>query len=213
MVLVAGLAVVAPWTVRNAVRLHAFVPVSTETGNTLAGTYNAVSMHHGARWMEPRHTGVYRTIYRRLGGAQNDEALQRAVLRWVERHPAYPLEVAGADGARLLGLTGPAWAALSLRTMSLGDGLAILEWIGVLAGSALAVAGMWAARGRGVPLGFWLLLATLFVPVALVNGELRLGAPAQVLALVFGGLAVSTLSASARTRRERHRRAGVGAGG
>ena len=31
---------VAPWTVRNAVELHAFVPVTTQFGTALAGTYN-----------------------------------------------------------------------------------------------------------------------------------------------------------------------------
>src|SRR3954447_11403938 len=36
--------VLAPWAVRNAVELHAFVPVSTEAGPTLAGTYNRASM-------------------------------------------------------------------------------------------------------------------------------------------------------------------------
>ena len=197
-VVLVGLAVVAPWTARNAARLHAFVPVSTETGNTLAGTYNVVSMHHGARWMEPRHTGAYRAIYRRYGGAKNDQELQRAVLRWVGHHPAYPLEVAAANTGRLLGLTGPAWAALSLRTMSLADGMRALLWAGVLVGWALAAAGMWTARRRGVPAGFWLLLAVVFVPIALVNSELRLGAPAHALALVFAGLTVARLSESVR---------------
>jgi hypothetical protein len=131
------------------------------------------------------------------------------VLRWVEHHPAYPAKVAAADSARLLGLTGPAWAALSLRTMSLDDGPAIVVWVGVLAGTALAVAGMWAARDRGVPAGVWLLLAALFVPVALVNGELRLGAPAQVFALSFAGLAVCSLTAWARAPGGRRRRGRV----
>jgi len=35
--------VVAPWTIRNAVVMHALIPVSDETGGTLAGTYNPVS--------------------------------------------------------------------------------------------------------------------------------------------------------------------------
>src|SRR4051794_13498164 len=35
--------VIAPWTVRNALVLHAFVPVSDNAGYTLAGTYNPVA--------------------------------------------------------------------------------------------------------------------------------------------------------------------------
>src|SRR4051794_28365748 len=190
--LLAALAVVAPWTVHNAVGVHAFVPVSTETGNTLAGTYNDVSRRHDARWLEPRHTGAYHAIYRRYGAsAQGDAALRGAVLRWVERHPAYPLRVVAADSARLLGLTGPGWAAFSLHTMSLGRGMAFAVWLGVLLSTALTAAGMVAARGRGVPAGLWLLLAALFVPAALVNGELRLAAPAHALGLVFAGTALA----------------------
>src|SRR4051794_20908354 len=47
----AALAVVAPWTVRNAVVMHAFVPVSSNIGKTLAGAYNApaASGHHPRR--------------------------------------------------------------------------------------------------------------------------------------------------------------------
>lgn len=35
--------VLVPWTIRDAVELHRFVPVSDEAGITLAGTYNAAS--------------------------------------------------------------------------------------------------------------------------------------------------------------------------
>ena len=186
-VVVAAL-LIAPWTLRNATQLHAFVPVSTETGNTLAGVYNRASLRHGARWLLPAHTGAYRAIYRRYGaGAKADGALTDAVVRWVARHPAYPARVLVDNSARLLGLTGPAWAAFSLRTMSLGKAGA-----GVLAVTLLALAGARAARGRGAPRTVWLMLAALFVPVALVNGELRLGAPAQALLLPLAGLAVAT---------------------
>src|SRR5439155_886219 len=178
-VVVAAL-LIAPWTLRNATQLHAFVPVSTETGNTLAGVYNHASLRHGARWLLPAHTGAYRAIYRRYGaGAKADGALTGAVVRWVARHPAYPARVLVDNSARLLGLTGPAWAAFSLRTMSLGKAGAALVWAGVLAVTLLALAGARAARGRGAPRTVWLMLAALFVPVALVNGELRLGAPAR----------------------------------
>ncbi|MBV8711021.1 MAG: glycosyltransferase family 39 protein, partial [Solirubrobacterales bacterium] len=34
---------IAPWTIRNAVVMHGFVPVSDETGITLVGTYNPAS--------------------------------------------------------------------------------------------------------------------------------------------------------------------------
>jgi 4-amino-4-deoxy-L-arabinose transferase-like glycosyltransferase len=194
VVVVAALLVVAPWTVRNAEAFHELIPVSTETGNTLAGTYNPVSMRHGEQWLDPRRIGAYGSIYRRYGAsAAGDGALTRAVAGWVERHPATVPRVAVADGARLLGLAGgPGWAAFSLRTMSLGGGAGGVVWAGVLAVTLLALAGAWRTRGKGVPGALWLLLAALLVPGALVNGELRLGAPSQVVLIPLAGLALAS---------------------
>ena len=204
-VVVAAL-VVAPWTVRNAVELHAFVPVSTEVGNTLAGTYNPVSARHGAQWLEPQRTDAYHAIYRRYGAsAAGDAALTRAVLRWVASHPGYPFVVAAHNGARLLGLTGPAWAAFSLRTMSLGDDAGRLVWFGVLATTLLAAAGAWLGRRSASARLLWPVLVALWLPAALVNGELRLGAPAGALMSVFVGLAL--VRAAQRAPRSRAMRA------
>ena len=41
----AAILVVAPWTIRNELVLRAFVPVSTEAGGTLLGTYNRAAWH------------------------------------------------------------------------------------------------------------------------------------------------------------------------
>jgi hypothetical protein len=121
--------------------------------------------------------------------------LTRAVLGWVARHPAALAEVPAVNGARLLGLAGgPAWAAFSLRTMSLGGGAGEVVWAGVLAMTLLAAAGAWLTRARRAPAALWLLLAALLLPVALVNGELRLGAPAQVVLLPLAGLALARVS-------------------
>ena len=34
---------ILPWTIRNAVVMHHFIPVSDETGITIVGTYNVAS--------------------------------------------------------------------------------------------------------------------------------------------------------------------------
>jgi 4-amino-4-deoxy-L-arabinose transferase-like glycosyltransferase len=203
-VLAVAALVITPWTLRNGEAVDAFVPVSTETGNTLAGTYNPVSLRRDARWLDPRRIGAYRAVYRRYGAsAAGDAALTQAVAGWVERHPASVVQVGAADGARLLGLAGgAAWASFSLRTMSLGGGAGGVVWAGVLALTLLAAAGAWLARGRGVPPAFWLLLAALLLPGALVNGELRLGAPAQVMLLPLAGLAAARFQVHFRHKRQ-----------
>jgi hypothetical protein len=187
-VLVAA-AVIAPWTVRNAVHLHRFVPVSTETGNTLAGMYNRTSLRHHARWLEPRATGAYREVYARFQGSALDAALVPAVGRWVGRHPTYPLTVLAWNGGRLLGFDGPGWAALSLRTMSLGNRGATLVWLGTLAITLAAVAGAWCAARGGTPYALFAVPVALLLPAAAVNGEMRLGVPVQAVLAIFAAAA------------------------
>jgi 4-amino-4-deoxy-L-arabinose transferase-like glycosyltransferase len=189
-------AVIAPWTVRNAVHLHRFVPVSTETGNTLAGMYNTTSLRHHARWLEPGSTGAYRHLYRRLRGSALDAALVPAVGRWVCRHPTYPLTVLAWNGGRLLGFDGPGWAAESLRTMSLGNRGATLVWLGTLAITLAALAGIWrAARDGATPKALLAMPLALFLPVALVNGEMRLGVPLQAILAILAAAAFRRRSA------------------
>ncbi len=50
VVLLVGMTVltIAPWTIRNALQLHHFIPVSDETGITLVGTYNPQSAEFSA---------------------------------------------------------------------------------------------------------------------------------------------------------------------
>ena len=197
---VVGVLVVAPWTVRNAVELHAFIPVSTEVGNTLAGMYNPTSQHRGARWLLPQKVAhAYPRVYHRYGtGAAGDAALRRAVLRWIGRHPGYPFVVLVRNGARLLGLTGPGWAAWSLHTMTLRTDAGGAVWLGLLAITLLGAAGLWLGRRSRPARWLWLVWAVLFVPAALVNGELRLGAPAAALLSVFAGLALARAATGAR---------------
>jgi hypothetical protein len=200
VVVLLGLLVVSPWTIRNADALHTFVPVSTETGNTLAGTYNNISMRSGARWLDPRHFGLDRAIFRRYGAsAEADIALRDAVLHWVSRHPTYPLRVVTNDSARLLGLAGPDWAAFSLRTISLSGSPGALVWAGTLLASVLAAVGLALSRGRGI-WAYLLFVLALLLPAAFVNGEMRLGAPAQAAMLPLAGLAVARLLEATRQR-------------
>ena len=198
-VVLAGVAVVTPWTVRNAHVLHAFVPVSTEAGNTLAGTYNPVAARDPIfpwGWQDPRATGLYRAerAAHRFDEPATDAALRGAALRYVAAHPAAPLEVALHDGARLAGLAPRAWSRRSLGSVSLVVGGAVQDLLraGLLATTLLAVAGAAAARRRAPPAGWWLAGALVLAAAALVNGEERFAVPVQPWLLALGGLALAT---------------------
>jgi 4-amino-4-deoxy-L-arabinose transferase-like glycosyltransferase len=188
----AGLVVIAPWTIRNAIDLHHLVPVSTETGNTLAGTYNNASLRADARWLPPVKVRAYPRIYACWGndGPVIDGRLTNAVLDWMKRHPGYVGEVLGWNTARLLGLDGPDWASMSLRTMSLGDDLGPAIWLGTLLVTALSAAELVRRRRQWAPIAFVAVL--LLLPAALVNGEMRLAAPLQALLCIPAGAALAS---------------------
>lgn len=156
-IMLAGLAlVVAPWTVRNAVALDRFVPVSTGGGQVLfAGSYlpsDGDPERVGSEVLE-RHPELRRSLpqgprleqilealaRQRYPGTPTDEALARMGRErlWndVSEHP---LEYADFLGAKLglIWLHGPrrvmrepAWAVLHWALLALGLlGLGILAW-------------------------------------------------------------------------------------
>lgn len=183
--LLAAAAVIAPWSLRNAVELHHFVPVSTEAGNTLAGTYNTTSLLHHARWLEPRQTGAYHQVYQRYPeGPVLDEHLISAVLGWVGRHPFYPVVATGWNTARLLGFDGPDWAAWSLHTMSLGSGLAVPLWLCTVLVTLLA--GIELARRPTQTRGLIAVAAMLLITTAPFTGEMRLAIPIHSILVILG---------------------------
>ena len=70
--LAAAALTISPWTVRNARVLHGFVPVATEVGPTLVGTYNDVSrldpVDPGAWWI-PGQVPAIRAVLRAPGAS------------------------------------------------------------------------------------------------------------------------------------------------
>ena len=193
LVLVATALCVAPWTIRNALVLHAFVPVSTEAGNTLAGTYNSVSARAGALWHDPRAADVYPAVRAAHRGdeAGTDRALLAAVARWVAHHPLYPARVAFENGKRLAGLAPTSFSAGSLHVVSLPSSPAPAIRVGLLAATALALAGACTAAARRAPPGWWLAGVAVALAAVLVNAEQRFTVPLQAWLAPLGALAVT----------------------
>lgn len=194
-VALAFVAVLAPWTLRNALELHAFVPVSTEVGVTLAGTYNHAAMHDryapGA-WLGLRHTEYRSLAHAAMSPVMHDHVLERAALRFIARHPLYPLAVAGHNAQRWLDLAGRGRARFEASTIGLtrpwADAALPFAW----ALAALAALGLLARAPRGTPAVFWLAPLALLASTLLVNAETpRFRAPLDpfLILLAAGALA------------------------
>jgi hypothetical protein len=192
-VLLACALAIAPWTVRNAIQLHAFVPVSTEAGATLAGTYNAASMHDRfapGSWVLLRHTPDLRVVERNLAPLRQDRALRDAALRFIAHHPWYPAEVFAENARRWLDLAGLRRARFEAQTADIGPGWAdaALPFAWMLA--AVALTGAAAVRHRPE---FWLAPGALLLVTLLVNAETpRFRAPLDPFLILLAAYSVSS---------------------
>jgi len=178
--LVVALLTVTPWLVRDDVVFHHFVPISTEDGITLAGTYNATSAASDPpyRWLYFASVGSLKGFQRdahNMTELQLDQKLEHRALTYVEHHPLTPISVAFHNTLRLLELEGSrAW---QISSASVGIDLSLAHvgvfsfWLllaVVLAGLATRPVRRALSRAPrwlwGVPLVMWL-------TVVLVNAE------------------------------------------
>ncbi|HWC85323.1 MAG TPA: glycosyltransferase family 39 protein [Solirubrobacteraceae bacterium] len=191
------LLVLAPWTIRNAVVMHRFIPVADEAGFTLAGTYNrlaAADKRIPYHWHF--HSTVTRVQARRLTEPGLGARLQAAALRYIAHHPVAPLAVLYHNTLRLLDLEGSyPWRA-SYSNIGAGRGLARVgvAWFWLMA--ALALLGAATGAARRAPRWLWLGPLLLYLSVVFVNAETpRFRAPIDSFVLLLASLAVARLLA------------------
>jgi 4-amino-4-deoxy-L-arabinose transferase-like glycosyltransferase len=212
-VALAAVVTVAPWTVRNALALRAFVPVSTEVGYTLAGTYNLASRsdhHWPAVWKEAEHgaspeygpilfyASIERWDERKLG-----DRLEAAALADIRRDPGYLLKVGWWNTVRMLHLGELDFAVANLRDTDIPRLPALLEIFGFYPLGVLALAGLATRQARRAPLWLWL------VPVVLgstifVSGFIRFRSSLDPFLVMLAALAVAWCNELRRQIAERH---------
>jgi len=199
-------AVLVPWTLRNQSQLHRFVPVSDETGITLAGTYNRASAANPAvpyKWRLfygiPGERALIRESHR-LTEPELSSRLQSQALRYIGAHPLAPLAVLFHNTLRLLELEGTfAWRA-SAAAIALPGGTARVGVYSFWALCLLALAGLATARARRAPLWLWTAPLLLWLSVALVNAETpRFREPVDPFLVLLAGCAVAAAAGRLRS--------------
>jgi 4-amino-4-deoxy-L-arabinose transferase-like glycosyltransferase len=153
----AALLTLTPWTVRNAVAFHTFVPVSTQLGTALAGTYNDAARtdrRNPGSWRSLRRVADYRYLvarWRQIPEPTLEDKLRAAALRYAADHPSYVAKVAWWNTVRMLDLAGLSWSRHTASTISVAGGWADAGVVCFWAFAALAVAGGLTRRGRRTP--------------------------------------------------------------
>lgn len=192
--------VVAPWTIRNAEVMDAFVPVSTQSGLVMGGQYNDAARQHPsfpAFWVPPWGLAVYRDVFTASGRTEItvDRHLRRRSLSYIQRHPDYLAEVALWNTARLLGLQGTAPERLAARYLGVPSALAAASVYAFWVLATLALLALALTAARRLPRFLWLLPVALVPSVVFFGGSVaRYRLPADpivvwlaALALVHGG--------------------------
>jgi dolichyl-phosphate-mannose-protein mannosyltransferase len=192
-------AMIAPWTIRNAVELHHFVPVSDETGITLLGTYNATSaaarpVHY--KWdlflKMPEFAAIAKAAPR-YDEVQLSDQLQSRALGYIRAHPFSPLDVAFHNTLRMFEFEGSfAWHAsydaIGLSARAAGIGV-VSFWVLL----ALALAGAFTAVRREAPLWLWAFPVLYWLSIAFVNVETpRFREPIDPFFVLLAACAVAT---------------------
>jgi 4-amino-4-deoxy-L-arabinose transferase-like glycosyltransferase len=202
--------VILPWTIRNAVVMHTFIPVSDETGITLVGTYNVASAANTQVPYKWRifygipHEGALIHGESHMTEPQLGAKLQSQAIHYIEHHPVSLLQVLYHNTRRLFELEGTfAWkasaAAVSLTTEVARTGVISFYILCLLAIAALAT-----RRARSAPWWVWVIPFLLALSVVMVNVETpRFREPVDpfLILLAAAGLSVAVDWVIARLRR------------
>lgn len=191
----------APWTVRNAVLLHSFVPISDQAGETLLGTYNADS---GAdrrlpyRWLYPTAITTARALVRdapRLTEPDWEGRLLSRAVNYIGDHPSSPFAVAFHNTLRLLDLGGSfAWKAAA-GSIGLQQGTAEIGVVSFWIVAMLALLGTLSVYARRAPLWMWLVPILLALATVFVRAETpRFREPIEPFLIMLAGCALASVA-------------------
>jgi 4-amino-4-deoxy-L-arabinose transferase-like glycosyltransferase len=204
---------VAPWTIRNERVLGALVPVSTQLGTSLAGTYNDVArtdMQHPGAWRSLRRVPQYQYLtapgpWRRTGEAQLERRLRAVALRYAADHPGYVAGVVLWNTRRALDLAGLSWSRHTYSTVSVDPAWADAGVVCFWLVGALALAGALLTRaGRRTPLPVVLVPALLYLSVVFLAFETpRYRTGIDPFVVLLAAVALVTGADALRSRRSR----------
>jgi 4-amino-4-deoxy-L-arabinose transferase-like glycosyltransferase len=217
--IVAFAIVLAPWTIRNLDTFHAFVPVTTEAGYTLAGQYNSTVAAPGplqSVWqiptIVPSIAARLQSLDKRPGGVnevQLDSALRSLARSYIVDHPGHVATAIADDTLRMVNL-GPGHGlqtTITDRELALPPELRAAASISGQVLVALAIlgltVGLW--RRRPGPWWLWALPVTAWLVTAPAVGNELKRAPLDPFLMLLAAVAVEAALGSAQTLRARGR--------
>jgi 4-amino-4-deoxy-L-arabinose transferase-like glycosyltransferase len=202
VVLVAvALLTITPWTIRNAVVLHSFVPITTQLGSALAGTYNDQARNdreNPAAWRSIKHIPAFAYEWRNIRSipeVELERRLRTTSLEYITDHPAYVAEVGFWNTVRLLDLAGLPHARATAATVGIERRWADAGVLSFWGFAAVALAGALTSRARSTPAFVWALPVLLAASVVFLTTETpRYRTAIEPFVILLAALAASALA-------------------
>src|SRR3954469_3613067 len=203
-----ALLVVAPWTIRNVRELHHFVPVTTQLGTALAGTYNSEARDdpvNPGSWRSLRRVEEYLPLsanFRTTNEAEREQRLRKAGYHFIAEHPGYLLTVWWWNTRRILDMSSRTWSRHTASTISVGpqasDRAVVCFWIFL----ALAIGGAFVRPALAATWWLWTVPRLMFLSVVFLAAETpRCRAPVDPFIIILAALAVDAVTVRACSRR------------
>ena len=185
--------VIAPWTIRNAVELDAFVPVTDQAGVAIGGQYNDVAKDYDWSWVGPWGVPAFADLYE--GEPPGEVELGRELIDrgidYVIDHPGSVVSVAFNNALRLVSLHDPiAFERSSAPVVGQPRGLAVAGAVAFWAVALVAIAGAFTAAARRIPAFIWVYAGLLIASIIFVAGSSRYRAPLEPLVILLAAAAI-----------------------
>jgi 4-amino-4-deoxy-L-arabinose transferase-like glycosyltransferase len=202
-----------PWLIRDAGVFGQFVPVTTEGGFGLAGTYNATTQARTvdpALWTAPlAEIHQVWAAYPNANEAQVSNHLTTMSLDYISAHPSSLIKSSYWNLLRLFNLTGPGierqFAGGEGYSPTLAEVSVYAFWVLL----ALAIPGAFTATARRAPKALWGCPAVIVVTTMLLLGLTRYRSPADPFLILLAAAGVLSLTGRARTALNPRRLAGA----
>jgi 4-amino-4-deoxy-L-arabinose transferase-like glycosyltransferase len=201
---------IAPWTIRNAVELRSFIPISDQAGETLFGTYNPVSAADTRvpyKWLPPTGVTTAKALVAQAPSMREpdwESRLLSQALRYVRAHPLSPVSASFQNTLQLLEVNGSsAWEA-SAASIGLKRGAAEIGIVGFWLCALLALLGALTPSARRAPKWLWLVPILLALGTVWVRAETpRFRLPIDPFLVLLASLALTSALQRARARLRR----------
>ena len=197
--LVAAALAIAPWTIRNAAAFGEFVPVSTQSGYTMAAVWNTEADSPGPSRGRPQY-GPVEPFQHRPGvdEVELDRTLREHATDYARDHPGYVVELTGLNFLRMFKLASDeSFTFYWNLERDMTPVRRALDSIGLAALVALVLAGLilrpTRRRVRGVPWWLWLFPALMLASSVLFLGNPRYRTPLDPFFVLLAAVAVSEM--------------------